>query len=125
MQNYELMFMLSSFIDSKIIEVENDEGEMEEGIFIPIAKNALSVDPKKKFVTSWCYVTEKPYKTWSHYLRMKVDRDTKQRMIDLGIELPYMGNMRVNNKFMYYNKYNNNGTKAANALVQNINEEDE
>lgn len=104
MQNYEMMIVLSSYIDSKIIEVENDEGEMEEGIFIPIDKNAINVDRKTKFVTSWCYVTERAYKTWSHYLKMKVDKPTKEKMEELGMQLPYMGYMRVNRKKMFRNQ---------------------
>lgn len=111
MNNYEIMLHLSSYIDSKIIEVENDEGELEEGIFIPIAKNAISIDPSTKFVTSWCYVTAKPFKSWSHYLKMKVDKNTREQILKLGMKPPYMGYMRVNRSLTPYFRQNEDKVK--------------
>lgn len=100
------MFILSAYIDAKVIEVENDEGIMEEGVFIPIAKNAITVDAKTKFISSWCYMTERHLRNWSHYLKLKVDKTAKSELDKLGIKPPYLGWAKVNRKMLPYHQQN-------------------
>lgn len=44
--NYHVYIRLSHFIDARVTEMENDDGNMEEGIFIPFRKNKITKGKK-------------------------------------------------------------------------------
>lgn len=94
--NYIAKLKLSNYLNSRVIEVENDDGIMEKGIFIPIDMNGLVLTPRNQ-VISWLFVNEKLHDTgdgYSHYLRIKTDIDHVKSIKDMGYDVPYMGNMK-------------------------------
>lgn len=94
-QNYEMRVKLSNFIDSRIVELEDDNGVMEKGIFIPIDKNALYVNEHKNVYFS-AFVTEKMSNTGdnaSHYLKQKTNKEHIKFLNDLGYKAPHLGSM--------------------------------
>lgn len=44
--NYHVYLRLSHFIDARVTEMENEDGKMEEGIFIPFRKNRITKGKK-------------------------------------------------------------------------------
>ena len=94
--NYLIKLKLSDYINSRVIEVENDDGEKEKGIFIPLDINNLFVTVRNT-VISWVFATQKmydPIDNMSHYLKMKVDKSHKDKLKQLGYDPPYLGGMK-------------------------------
>lgn len=94
-QNYEMRVKLSNFIDSRIVEQEDDNGVMEKGIFIPIEKNALYVNDHKCVYFS-AFVTEKISNTGdgaSHYIKQKTNKEHIATLNSLGYKAPNLGSM--------------------------------
>lgn len=94
-QNYEMRVKLSNFIDSRIVEQEDDNGVMEKGIFIPIDKNALYVNDHNCVYFS-AFVTEKVSNTGdnaSHYIKQKTNREHIAVLNSLGYKTPNLGSM--------------------------------
>lgn len=94
-QNYELRVKLSNFIDSRIIEQEDDNGVTEKGIFIPIEKNALYVNDHKCVYFS-AFVTEKMSNTGdnaTHYVKQKTNKQHLAMLDSLGYKTPNLGSM--------------------------------
>ena len=94
--NYLIKLKLSDYINSRVIEVENDDGEIERGIFIPLEINNLFVTVRNT-VISWIFATKKLYEpidNMSHYLKMKVDKNHKDKLKNLGYDPPYLGGMK-------------------------------
>lgn len=96
--NYILNLKLNSFIDSRIVEVEDNEGVMEKGIFIPIDKNGLRVTDRGN-VRCYAFVNENQtytHEKQTHYVRLKGSKAWVEHLKDLGYESPYIGYMRPN-----------------------------
>ena len=96
--NYVLKFCLTNFFGSTIIEHEDGDGDMCKGVFIPIDKNDLRLGMKNT-VNAYCFVNKtmiagKKYDWWSHYLKLKVSKNFANKLKSLGINIPYMGNMK-------------------------------
>lgn len=94
--NYLLRFSLTSFIGSRVMEVENDEGFMEKGIFIPFEINGLHTTNRGN-VSAYCFVTERMTASIdgsSHYLKMKLSKAVLDRINELGYDTPFMGCMK-------------------------------
>lgn len=108
--NYLAKLKLSNYINSRVIEVENDDGVTEKGIFIPIEMNALFLTPRNQ-VISWVFVNEKLHDTgdgYSHYLRLKSDKRHVEYLKSLGYDVPYLGNMKTSTfETKYHQKYSN------------------
>lgn len=109
-QNYEIRVKLSNFIDSRIIEQEDDNGVTEKGIFIPIEKNALYVNEHKCVFFS-AFVTEKVTNTGdnaSHYIKQKTNKQHVAMLDSLGYKTPNLGSMWEKN---YNPRFQNNETR--------------
>ena len=94
--NFLVKLKLSDFIDSRVIEVENDDGVKEKGIFIPVEINDLFIT-KRNTVIAWMFATRKFYEPidgLTHYLKLKTSREHLQKLRDLGYEPPYLGGMK-------------------------------
>lgn len=94
--NYTLQLKLSNYIGAKIVQIEDDEGFIEDCLVIPIKKNDLSVS-KSNNVYAKLFMTKSmngTIKGWSHYLRMKVGREAYNKMLELGYSVPYLGNAK-------------------------------
>lgn len=94
-KNYEMRLKLSNFIDSRIVEMEDDNGVMEKGIFIPIEKNALYVNDYKCVFFS-AFVTEKVSNTGdnaTHYIKQRTHKAHIEMLNSLGYKAPILGSM--------------------------------
>ena len=102
MNNYVAKLKLSNFLGSKVIDYENDEtGEFEKGIFIPLDLNGLFLTPRNQ-VIAWAFVNEKLHDTgdgFSHYLKLKTDKHHIKLLNELGYEAPYLGSMKTSTFF--------------------------
>jgi hypothetical protein len=84
---------LTNFIGSKIVELENDDGFMEKGLFIPIDRNELYKNERNDIFIQ-AFVNEKTTNTndgASHYIKQKVSKNHLAVLRDLGYESPVLG----------------------------------
>ena len=92
--NYTLRFKLTSFIGSRVIEVENQDGDLEKGVFIPIDINGICQSPKTGhyfcdgFVNESFYTTEESY---SHYIVQRRTAKDIEGLERLGYKPPQLG----------------------------------
>lgn len=97
--NYTLRFNLTAFIGSRVIEAEDQDGNMERGVFIPIYANHLYEDPKSKNVLCEAFVNACTYNTANtktHYLMQKTSLEHVDKINGLGYKIPKLGNMWLN-----------------------------
>lgn len=100
--NYTLRFNLTAFIGSRVIEAEDQDGNIERGVFIPIDANYLYEDPKSKNVLCEAFVnakTHNPYDSKTHYLKQKTSVAHVSKLNDLGYKIPSLGNMWLNTRY--------------------------
>ena len=118
MSNYLAKFKLSNYINSRVVEIENDDDVMEKGIFIPIEINGLTLTPRNQ-VISHLFVNEKLHDTgdgYSHYIKMKTNRKHVEELDRMGYSVPYVGGMKSSEYVTQYHKnmYNYNPTRVKN-----------
>lgn len=127
-QNYEMRVKLSNFIDSRIIEQEDDNGVREKGIFIPIDKNALYVNDHNCVFFS-AFVTEKIANTGdsaSHYLKQKTNKQHVAMLDSLGYKTPNLGSMwEKNYRPRFQNKQNSDYRGNARVKMNNYDDSNE
>lgn len=102
--NYNLTFALTKFLGSRVVEMEDQEGFMERGIFIPLDMNGLHVT-KKGNVNAYAFVSERmgvSVDGSSHYIRLKVPQESLKAIKKLGYELPFIGSMTPMNHTTKY-----------------------
>ena len=98
--NYTMNINLSKFIDARIVESEDNNGVVEQGIFIPIEKNNLTNYRNNIYLIA--FVTEKMYDTGdgkSHYIKLKTTKEHVKKLNDLGYETPYLGSLKQQKGF--------------------------
>lgn len=114
--DFLLQFNLTDFFGAEVIEHENEDGMMEEGVFIPLKRNDLKVF-KDGRVTAWAFVNRVLTHThygWSHFLLMKASREFVAEIRSLGYQMPCLGNMRKSNWIMNDRAYAEACRKNAN-----------
>lgn len=97
--NYTLRLRLMQLLGSRVIDVEDADGIMEKGVFIPLEMNGLHVTNKGN-VALYAYVTERMAATRdnsTHYLKLKVTKDKLKKLDELGYSLPFIGEMTPSN----------------------------
>lgn len=97
--NYTMRFNFTAFIGSRVVEIENEDGNLERGVFIPIDRNALYEDPRTKHVMCEAFVNAYTYDTAdakTHYLRQKTRLEHVDKINGLGYKIPKLGNMWLN-----------------------------
>ena len=102
--NFLVKLKLSSFLNSRVIDVEDDDGVREKGIFIPIEINNLFLSTRNT-VIAWMFATKKfscPIDDMTHYLKLKVSKTHVDKLKRLGFEPPYLGGMRKTNIYTGY-----------------------
>lgn len=101
MKDYKVVLELSKFIDSRLIELPNDEtGGYEQGIFIPIALNSILVSKGNKVYVQLLARERRNKTSWeTHSLAVKYNKGEYKRMKELGYIVPYVGNMFPIRKF--------------------------
>lgn len=90
--NYCASIALTKFFDAEVIERENDEGNLEKGVFIPLDKNDLKVwkgHVYSTFFINKCYHPKNPRAT--HYMTLYASKRFVQKMNSLGRKMPFMG----------------------------------
>lgn len=100
--NYEALLKLTNFVDARVQEVEDGDGNRESCVVIPLEKNCLKVS-KSGHVYAKMFVSEKAIYAgdgYSHYLQLKVSLKDVGKFSDLGYKTPYLGRMRPS----YYSK---------------------
>lgn len=104
MKDYKIVLELSKFIDSRLIEIQNDEtGGCEQGIFIPTTINGILVSKRNKVYVCLLAREKKNRISWdTHSLTIRFNKGDYQRIKELGYLAPYVGNMSPTKKF-----YNN------------------
>lgn len=106
--NYIIKFRLTRLFGARIIEEEDEEGNLEKGVFIPIDRNDLKVNQNGDvdvygFVNK-CF-TNSQYDYWTHYIRLKGSKDFVKKINSLGYKTPYLGNMKSKNYIVNKKSY--------------------
>lgn len=123
MNNYLAKFKLSNYINSRVMEITNDDGELEKGIFIPIEINGLFLTPRNQ-VISWIFVNERLHDTgdgYSHYMKMKTDKKHVEYLDNMGYSTPYVGVMR---SCSFSTKYHETYATMQSNKVKNISDDE-
>ena len=95
-KNYDLAIKLTNFFGARLMSIENEEGSFEECLVIPLERNGLKPSPSKNVYAN-VYMTKTMngcVKGWTHYLRMKVNKNTYSKLKGLGYDIPYLGNAK-------------------------------
>lgn len=95
--NYELRLILTKFIEAQVTKLENADGNLEEGIFIPIERNGLYKKSNGAIEFS-AFVTENVHSandTRSHYVKLKLPKEKIYEIKELGYEPPYLGSLKI------------------------------
>lgn len=114
-RNYILRLTLTNFVCSRVIDIENEDGVSERGVFIPLDINGLHVTDRGN-VSSHFFVTERMRTAidgGTHYVKMKINKDALNRMNELGYENPYVGDMRPTSiKPSYQSEFSKTGGRV-------------
>ncbi len=105
--NYVAKIVLTSFFGAQIKEVENEYGNLEKCVCIPIDRNNLRIGRTGK-VSAYSFVTRcrnANIAGWSHYLKMKSSPDFVRKMNELGYEMPYLGNLKPSHYIVNRDSY--------------------
>lgn len=114
--NYILKLVLTNFFGASIKSIENENGDMEECVCIPLDRNNLKKN-KRNQVTAYSFMTKTMTANmygWTHYLKMKVDPNFLKKINEQGFRCPYLGNARDSNYIVYKNEYKQNFVKVDN-----------
>lgn len=100
--NYTMRLNLTGFIGSRVENVENADGVVERGIFIPIDDNALYEDPRTHHILCEAFVTAKT--TYAsdgktHYIKQKVPVYHVSKLDELGYKVPTLGHLWMNTSY--------------------------
>jgi hypothetical protein len=105
--NYIVKFVLTNFIGCRIAQVENEDGDLEECVCIPLDRNNLKKN-KKNQVSAYAFMNKSDVANmygWTHYLKMKTDPAFVKRCDELGIKQPYLGNAKDSNYIIHKKAY--------------------
>lgn len=112
--NYIIRIVLTNFLGARIAQVENENGDMEECVCIPLERNNLKKN-KRNQVSAYSFMTKCDAANafgWSHYLKLKTNPDFVKRCDELGIKTPYLGNAKESNYIVYKHEYQQKFVKA-------------
>lgn len=104
-----LKFVLTAFFGARLEDVPDENGNMEKCVCIPIDRNNLYVCDNGK-VSAYAFVNKTRNANmhgWTHYLRMKCQPNFAKKMIELGYEVPYLGNLKPANYIIHKGNYEN------------------
>lgn len=90
---------LTAFFGARVQSVENEDGEMEECVCIPIDRNELYRGYNGRVYAS-AFVNETNVassRNWTHYLTMKASSGFVKKMTSLGYKMPFLGNLKKAN----------------------------
>ena len=95
MATYEMTFYLSNFIGSRVVTQEDENSNLEDGIFIPIERNALIRSNNNRYLT-WGLVQELdiPLFGFSHRVIHKTNPEHVRKLQEQGLEAPWIARMK-------------------------------
>lgn len=106
--NFTMKFTLTKLFGAKVIEREDEDGNLVKGVFVPLRENDLKISPSGD-VSVYCFVnkcfTTDKFDYWTHYIRLKADPSFVKKMNGLGYKMPYLGNLKSKNYVVYKNNY--------------------
>lgn len=114
-----LKIVLTSFLGSRVEDVEDCEGNMEKCVCIPIDRNNLNVGQTGK-VTAYAFVVKTRNANrfgWTHYLKMKAHPNFVKKVRELGYDVPYLGNIKPA-EYISYNKNYRNAVSGGKVKVE-------
>lgn len=97
-----MRFNFTAFIGSKVIEVEDADGHMERGVFIPIDRNALYEDPRTNNVMCEAFINAKTTNTLdskTHYIKQKSSLEHVAKINEEGYKIPTLGSLWLNTRY--------------------------
>lgn len=100
--DYILRFNLTGFIGARVVEVEDEDENLERGVFIPIDRNVLHEDEETKHVMCEAFVNKLSFKTSdnrTHSLRQKTPMSHVDKLRSLGFDTPKLGGMWKNERY--------------------------
>lgn len=100
--NYTMRFNFTGFIGSRVIEAEDQDGNLERGVFIPIERNALYEDPKTKHVMCEAFVNSREitaYDAKTHYIKQKTSVAHVAKINEQGYKIPTLGSLWLNVRY--------------------------
>lgn len=112
--NYIIKFVLTNFLGSRIAQVENENGDLEECVCIPLERNNLKKN-KRNQVSAYAFMTKSDVANmygWTHYLKLKTNPDFVKKCDELGLKTPYLGNSKESNYVVYKKEYQQKLVKA-------------
>lgn len=99
-KSYLFRICLTKLFGSREVELENSDGIVEEGVFIPFEPNGMKIEKASKHVYISAFAVpiygapkeDSP----THRLRLKVDNKTLDKLRNLGYETPIIGSIWKN-----------------------------
>lgn len=117
-----LRFVLTAFFGAQVKDVENEYGDMEKCVCIPLDRNGLR-ETDKGTVSAYAYVNRSSVQSsvgWTHYLRPKVNKEWAKKMRDLGYEMPYIGSMKPSVPTFVHSGYVHPADMAKKVKVEDV-----
>ena len=94
--DYKFKIILSNFLGAYVKDMENENGEDEPYICIPLRRNGLIVGATKKIsVYMLMKIPRVPlFNGWTHTIIMHATQTTREMVKAMGLSFPIMGNAR-------------------------------
>lgn len=105
--NYVVKIVLTNFIGARFAQVENEDGDFEECVCIPLDRNNLKKNRRNQ-TSAYAFMTVSQTPSeygWTHYLKMKQDPNFIKKLNELGLNSPYLGNAKSSNYIVFKNEY--------------------
>lgn len=101
--DFLLKIKLSNYINSRVIDIENDDGVLEKGIFIPIDLNGLFVSQRNE-VVSWVLALKRTFPamdSFTHNLKITFNREQLNWLTNMGYKSPTIGALKEKKYFKH------------------------
>ena len=112
--NYVLKLSLTKFLGARLCDIENENGEMEQCVCIPLDRNNLKKNPNGH-VSVYLFMAKTLTANlygWTHYLKMKLDPNFIKKINELGLDNPFLGNAKLKSYVAFKDAYDNKFVKA-------------
>ena len=113
--NYVLKLSLTKFLGARVCDVENEHGELEQCVCIPLDRNNLKKNPNGH-VSVYLFMAKTTVANmygWTHYLKMKLDPNFIKKINELGLDNPFLGNAKLKSYVAFKDAYDNKFVKAS------------
>ena len=116
MNNYFMSFKLTNFFGSRVERLENENGDVEECVVIPLKRNGLKVSDANNAVYVNAFVMAKSMRhdKKSHYITQYCIKEHLANLRELGYEAPKLGYMELS----AFKSAQNNDSTSKNRVKQ-------